>query len=72
MVKLALEGNLNEARKLHYKLLPAIDMAFAEGSPAGIKAFLDVMGITPNYLRLPLVPVSKELYKKIENFVNNY
>jgi 4-hydroxy-tetrahydrodipicolinate synthase len=72
MVRLALEGNFNEAKKLHYKLLPAIDLAFAEGSPSGIKAFLEVMGIAPNYLRLPLVPVSKDLYKKIENFVKAY
>ena len=72
MVKSALDGKFNEARKIHYKLLPAIDLAFAEGNPTGVKAFLDVMGITPNYLRLPLVPASKELYKKIENFVKNY
>jgi 4-hydroxy-tetrahydrodipicolinate synthase len=72
MVKLALEGKYEEARKIHYKILPAIDLAFAEGSPTGIKAFLDVMGIVPNYLRLPLVPASKELYKRIENFIKNY
>lgn len=72
MVKLALEGKYEEARKLHFKLLPAIDLAFAEGSPTGIKAFLDVMGIIPNYLRLPLVPASKDLYKRIENYVKNY
>ena len=72
MVKLALEGNLKEARKIHYKLLPAIDLAFAEGSPTGIKAFLEVMGIVSNNLRLPLVPASKELYKKIESFAKSY
>ena len=72
MVRLALEGNLKESKKLHYKLLPAIDLAFSEGSPTGIKAFLEVMGIVSNNLRLPLVPASKELYKKIENFVKNY
>ena len=72
MVRYALEGKTEEARKIHFRLLPAIDLAFAEGSPAGIKAFLDVTGIVPNYLRLPLVPVSKDLYKKIENFVRDY
>lgn len=69
MVKLALEGKINESRKLHYRLLPVCDLAFAEGSPAGIKAFLDVLGIVPNYLRLPLVHVSRELYKKVETAV---
>ncbi len=69
MVKLMLDGKTAEARKIHYKMLPVIDLVFAEGSPTGIKAFLDVMGIVPNYLRLPLIPASKDLYKKIEAIV---
>ena len=72
MVRLMLEGKTNEARKIHYKMLPIIDLVFAEGSPTGIKAFLDVMGIAPNYLRLPLVPASKDLYRKIESAVKNF
>jgi 4-hydroxy-tetrahydrodipicolinate synthase len=72
MVKLMLEGKIPEARKIHNKMLPIIDLAFAEGSPTGIKAFLDVMGICPNYLRLPLVPASKDLHKKIEAVVKNF
>jgi 4-hydroxy-tetrahydrodipicolinate synthase len=72
MVKLMLDGKTAEARKIHYKMLPVIDLVFAEGSPTGVKAFLDVMGIVPNYLRLPLVSASKELYKKIEIAVKNF
>jgi len=72
MVRLLLDGKTNEARKIHYKMLPLIDLAFAEGSPTGVKAMLDVMGIVPNYLRLPLVPASKELYKKVEAAVKNF
>jgi len=72
MVKLMLDGKMTEARKIHYKMLPVIDLAFGEGSPAGIKAFLDVMGIVPNFLRLPLVPASKDLYRKIETAVKNF
>ena len=72
MVRLMLDGKISEARKIHYKLLPIIDLVFAEGSPTGVKAFLDVMGIVPNYLRLPLIPASKDLYKKIELAVKNF
>ncbi len=72
MVRLMLDGKFIEARKIHFKMLPVIELAFAEGSPTGIKAFLDVMGIVPNYLRLPLVSASKELYKKIELAVKNF
>jgi 4-hydroxy-tetrahydrodipicolinate synthase len=72
MVTLAISGKYEEARKIHFKLLPAIDLAFAEGSPTGIKAFLEILGIISNNLRLPLVPASRELYRKIENFMKNY
>lgn len=69
MVKYVLNGKTNEARKIHYKLLPIIDAIFSEGSPAGIKAVLDILGISSNYLRLPLVEVSCELYRKLEKMV---
>ncbi len=72
MVKLTLDGKATEARKIHYKMLPVIDLVFAEGNPTGVKAFLDVLGIAPNYLRLPLIPASKELYKKIELSLKNF
>ena len=69
LVGLALEDKFTEARKIHYSLLPVYDMLFAEGNPSGLKAFLDVMDIAQNNLRLPLTSVSKGLYEKIRNFV---
>ena len=38
---------------------------FAEGNPAGVKAYLAQMGIMQNVLRLPLVNVSDDLYARI-------
>ncbi len=69
LVRLALDQKFDEARKIHYDLLPVMGMLFEEGSPAGLKAFLEAMGITGNHLRLPLVPVSKSLNDKIRDFV---
>lgn len=66
MVRYCLSGKMDEARKIHYKLLPLMEALFSEGSPAGVKAILEIIGISSNYLRLPLVPVSRELYKKLE------
>ena len=63
----ALEGNFEEAKQIHYKLLPAINAIFKEGDPAGIKALLSVKGIIKNNLRLPLVPVSNELMAQMEH-----
>jgi 4-hydroxy-tetrahydrodipicolinate synthase len=69
MVNLTLKGDYENARELHYKLIPVIDAMFAEGNPAGLKAFLNIMGICPNNLRLPLVPASSDLYNRIKKMV---
>jgi 4-hydroxy-tetrahydrodipicolinate synthase len=40
-------------------------MLFAEGNPSGVKAAMTVKGLLNNNLRLPLVPVSDELYAEL-------
>ena len=71
MVQLGLDKKAEEAYKIHYKLVPAIDYIFAEGNPAGIKAVFKSLGICGDTVRLPLVSVSDGLRSKIENFVKN-
>jgi 4-hydroxy-tetrahydrodipicolinate synthase len=66
MVDDALKGNFEGARLLHYRLLEFMELFFAEGSPAGVKAALNILGICENVLRLPLVTITDSLYKKIE------
>jgi 4-hydroxy-tetrahydrodipicolinate synthase len=72
MVQLALDGNFEEARKLHYKLLEGNDLLFAENNPAGVKAFLAQQGIIGNFLRLPLTPLSKDVDSKVQAFLSHY
>lgn len=43
-----------------------VRLLFAEGNPVGIKAVLTQKGIIQNYLRLPLVPASKQLIEQIQ------
>ena len=43
-----------------------VKLLFKEGNPVGIKAVLTQKGIIQNYLRLPLVPASKELEEEIK------
>lgn len=69
MVRLALHNDLNKARPLHYKCLEGNDLLFAENNPAGVKAFLAELGIIENVLRLPLVPLSKDLHKKVTHYL---
>lgn len=54
---------------LQAKYAEMVKLLFAEGNPVGIKAVLAQKGIIQNYLRLPLVPASKELQAKIAAIV---
>ncbi len=72
MVRLGLQGKASEAYKLHYKIAPLIDLIFAEGNPAGIKAVLLKKGMISNNLRLPLVEASEILQDRINSFMDNF
>jgi 4-hydroxy-tetrahydrodipicolinate synthase len=69
MVRAALSGDTAAAKGLHYILLGALDIMFAENNPAGVKAFLTELGIIQNNLRLPLVPLSFGLHEKVKAFL---
>jgi 4-hydroxy-tetrahydrodipicolinate synthase len=60
MVELALTGDWDEARALHYKLLPLMEANFIESSPGPVKAALALMGLLEENFRLPLVPVQEK------------
>ncbi len=60
MVEHALGGEWDEARALHYKLLPLMEANFIESSPGPVKAGLTLMGLIEENFRLPLVPVQEK------------
>ncbi|HOT62954.1 MAG TPA: 4-hydroxy-tetrahydrodipicolinate synthase [Treponemataceae bacterium] len=60
MVKAGLAGDFEEARKLHYRLLPAFRAAFVETNPIPIKAAMNMMGLPAGTVRLPLSPLLPE------------
>lgn len=64
-VKLCLSKNFDMAEQQQNKLNPFILHLFEEGNPAGIKAVLAQIGIGENILRLPLLPVNKNLESKL-------
>jgi 4-hydroxy-tetrahydrodipicolinate synthase len=70
MVRLALDGNFKAARNLHYKLIDFTNALFADGSPSGIKAALEIKKLCHNYLRLPVVPVNQEANKLIHHCID--
>ena len=62
-------NNYEAARTAHYSLLELFGELFVEGNPSGIKAALNILGLSQNVLRLPLVPVSEKTYCKLEKLV---
>ncbi len=68
MVDLALAGDWEEARALHYRLLPLMETNFIESSPGPVKAALAMMGLIEENYRLPLVPIqekNREVLRKV-------
>lgn len=72
MVRYALAGDFEKARKLHYKLTDIINLLFADGSPGGIKTVLKLKGICGDTVRLPLVAPSDAVQKKLKAAVEQY
>ncbi len=66
MLRHCLNNRYPEARKNYYRLNHLIDLLFAEGNPGGIKAVLKQIGLCEEHMRPPLVPISNELRKKIQ------
>jgi len=57
LTELALAGEWNEARALHYRLLPLMQANFIESSPGPVKSALALLALIEENFRLPLVPV---------------
>lgn len=70
MVRLALEGDFDNSRKIHHRFTELIELLFVEGNPAGVKSMLALMGFIENKLRLPLVPNTIKTYEKIKFVLN--
>ena len=67
MVNAAAKGDFKEASRLHYQLLDLMGALFEDGSPAGAKAALKMLGIiNSETLRLPLVPVCDKTHDNIK------
>jgi 4-hydroxy-tetrahydrodipicolinate synthase len=62
----SLKSNFKAARDIQLRYLEIIDLLFLDGNPAGVKAMLSIMNLCQNNLRLPLVPVNRTIYGRIQ------
>ncbi|HVK49792.1 MAG TPA: 4-hydroxy-tetrahydrodipicolinate synthase [Pseudobacter sp.] len=69
MVRESLAGNFKSAKALNDTLIQAYDLMFAENNPAGVKAFMTELGLIENNLRLPMTPLSANLYTAVKSYL---
>ena len=70
MVRLSLKGDFAGAKLLNDRLIAGYELLFAENNPAGVKAAMSELKLIGNYLRLPVVPLSEGLQKKMKEYVH--
>ena len=63
MIKLFLEGRMQEALELQLRMLPLIHALFLEVNPIPVKSALTMMGMDVGHLRLPLTEI--EVHNKL-------
>ena len=71
MIRAAISGDLNKAKKLNDSLIDGYDLMFVENNPAGVKAALYELGLIENEVRLPLVPLSKPYHDQMKKYVSS-
>jgi len=65
-------GNFEEARRLHYHLLPLTQAMFLETSPIPVKTALWLMGRIDSEMRLPLYQMSEPNLVKLKETLKKY
>jgi 4-hydroxy-tetrahydrodipicolinate synthase len=59
LVRAFKSGDVEYARRTHYRLLPLFDVLFCETNPIPVKAALECMGLIGPEIRLPLLPLGE-------------
>lgn len=68
---LCIEGNYDEALKIHKKLEPMHNALFIETSPSPVKYVLSKMGRIEDELRLPLVSIRQETKEILDKVISD-
>ncbi|MBI4313963.1 MAG: 4-hydroxy-tetrahydrodipicolinate synthase [Candidatus Omnitrophica bacterium] len=72
LVRAVEKGNLEEARRLHYKLLPLAKTLFIETNPIPVKTAMGMMGLIDPELRLPMCPMAPANQEKLVVALRQY
>jgi len=72
MVSAFTEGNIKEAQRLHYKMLPLIKALFIETNPIPVKTAMGLLGMCEPDLRLPMCGMSSDNLEKLKKALKDY
>jgi len=72
MINAFKKGNIKEAQKMHYKLLPLVKAMFIETNPIPVKTAMGLLGMIEPGLRLPLCEMSDENLAKLKKALTDY
>ncbi|MBN1882299.1 MAG: 4-hydroxy-tetrahydrodipicolinate synthase [Deltaproteobacteria bacterium] len=72
MVRRAAAGDWEEARRLHYKIMPVARAMFIETNPVPAKAALGLMGKIDPDVRLPQAPLSDASMETLKKVLKEY
>ncbi|MGB2706420.1 MAG: 4-hydroxy-tetrahydrodipicolinate synthase [Candidatus Omnitrophota bacterium] len=72
MVSCFLEGDVERARDLHYRILPLCKAMFIETNPIPVKTSMKMLRRLNGELRLPLCGMEKENEAKLKKALKNY
>lgn len=66
------KGDIKEARRLHYQLLPLIKAMFMETNPIPVKTAMGLLGLCRADLRLPMCAMLPENQQKLTKALQQY
>jgi 4-hydroxy-tetrahydrodipicolinate synthase len=72
MVSAFEKGDIGQAKKLHYKLLPLTKAMFIETNPIPVKTAMGLMGLCAPGLRLPMCEMLPENKEKLVKALKDY
>jgi 4-hydroxy-tetrahydrodipicolinate synthase len=73
MTDLILEGDFVSARKWHAKLFPlSRSLLSLATNPIPIKAAMEMLGMAPGEMRLPMTPLDEKLKQNLRQILQNY
>ncbi|NJB83313.1 4-hydroxy-tetrahydrodipicolinate synthase [Wenyingzhuangia aestuarii] len=72
MIRLGLLDKGRKAFATQYKIQKSIGLIFNEGNPVGVKALLEILGMSTGKVRLPLLEATPKLKADLRQFVESF